>query len=92
MGVGGISIWQLLIVLVIVLVLFGGKRLRTLGSDLGTSIKGFRDAMKKGKGEEGEEADAQFDQASQNRLIDDDSSRDDGLPKQDSVVKEKDRV
>ena len=91
MGVGGISIWQLLIVLVIVLVLFGGKRLRTLGSDLGTSIKGFRDAMKKGK-DDGEEADAQFDQTSQSRLIDDDTSRDDGLPKQDSVVKEKDRV
>jgi sec-independent protein translocase protein TatA len=91
MGIGGISIWQLLIVLVIVLVLFGGKRLRTLGSDLGTSIKGFRDAMKKGK-EEGEETDAQFEQASQNRLIDDDSNRDDGLIKQDSVAKEKNHV
>ena len=43
----GISIWQLLIVLVIVLLLFGTKRLRTLGGDLGTSIRGFKDAMKK---------------------------------------------
>ncbi len=36
---------QLLIILVIVLVLFGPKRLRTLGADLGKSIKGFRSAM-----------------------------------------------
>jgi sec-independent protein translocase protein TatA len=34
MGVGGISIWQLLIILAIVIMLFGTKRLRTLGSDL----------------------------------------------------------
>ena len=45
---GGISIWQLLIILVIVLVLFGGNRLRNLGSDLGTAIRGFRDSMKEG--------------------------------------------
>ena len=45
MGLGGISIWQLLIVLVIVLLLFGTKRLRNLGGDLGGAIKGFRKAM-----------------------------------------------
>jgi sec-independent protein translocase protein TatA len=45
----GISIWQLLIVLAIVLVLFGAKRLRNLGGDLGASVKGFRDAMKDGQ-------------------------------------------
>ena len=42
----GISIWQLLIILAIVLVLFGAKRLRNLGGDLGSAIKGFRQAMK----------------------------------------------
>jgi sec-independent protein translocase protein TatA len=42
----GISIWQLLIVLAIVLVLFGAKRLRNVGSDLGSAIKGFRQAMR----------------------------------------------
>ena len=42
----GISIWQLLIILAIVLVLFGAKRLRNLGGDLGSAIKGFRSAMK----------------------------------------------
>lgn len=45
MGLGGISIWQLLIILVIVLLLFGTKRLRNLGGDLGGAIKGFKKAM-----------------------------------------------
>ena len=44
----GISIWQLLIILAIVLVLFGAKRLRNLGGDLGTAIKGFKEAVKEG--------------------------------------------
>jgi sec-independent protein translocase protein TatA len=52
MGVGGIGIWQLLIILVIVLLLFGTKRLRSLGSDLGGAIKGFRGAMKDGQKEQ----------------------------------------
>ncbi|USD67265.1 Sec-independent protein translocase subunit TatA [Vibrio sp. SCSIO 43136] len=42
---GGISIWQLLIIAVIVIVLFGTKKLRTVGGDLGSAIKGFKDAM-----------------------------------------------
>ena len=42
---GGISIWQILIILAIVLLLFGGKRLRNLGGDLGTAIKGFKQSM-----------------------------------------------
>ncbi len=45
MGLGGISIWQLLIILVIVLLLFGTKRLKSIGSDLGNAVKGFRSAM-----------------------------------------------
>ncbi|BCG65520.1 MAG: sec-independent protein translocase protein TatA [Methyloprofundus sp.] len=45
----GISITQLIIVLVIVLVLFGTKRLRNIGGDLGGAIKGFRSAMKDGE-------------------------------------------
>lgn len=40
-----IGIWQLLIVLLIVVMLFGTKRLRGIGSDLGGAIKGFRKAM-----------------------------------------------
>jgi sec-independent protein translocase protein TatA len=46
MGFGGISIWQLLIILAIVVMLFGTKRLRNLGSDLGSAIKGFKKTMK----------------------------------------------
>jgi sec-independent protein translocase protein TatA len=42
----GISIWQLLIILVIVLLLFGAKRLRNVGSDLGSAVKGFKSAIK----------------------------------------------
>jgi len=49
MGIGGISIWQLLIVLVIVLLLFGTKRLKNIGSDLGNAVKGFKGAMKDGE-------------------------------------------
>lgn len=45
MGFSGISIWQLLIVLAIVVMLFGTKRLKTLGSDLGSMIKGFKNSM-----------------------------------------------
>lgn len=54
MGLGGISIWQLLIILAIVLLLFGTKRLRGLGSDLGGAIKGFKKAVKDDKSEEPE--------------------------------------
>lgn len=43
---GGISIWQIAIIVIVVAVLFGGKRLRNLGGDLGTSLKGFKKAMK----------------------------------------------
>ncbi|MFV0275612.1 MAG: Sec-independent protein translocase subunit TatA [Parahaliea sp.] len=45
MGIGGISIWQLLIILAIVIMLFGTKRLRNVGSDLGSAVKGFRQSM-----------------------------------------------
>jgi sec-independent protein translocase protein TatA len=45
MGLGGISIWQLLIILAIVVMLFGTKRLRNMGGDLGSAVKGFRKSM-----------------------------------------------
>ena len=46
MGLGGIGIWQLLIILLIVVMLFGTKKLRNIGSDLGGALRGFRSAMK----------------------------------------------
>ncbi len=67
----GISWPQLLIVLVIVLALFGGKKLRSLGSDLGDAVKGFRSAMNEGNKDDDDDkeqladdsaaADADFD-------------------------------
>ena len=45
MGASGISIWQLLIVLLIVVLVFGIKRLKNLGGDLGGAIKSFRKGM-----------------------------------------------
>jgi len=78
MGFGGISIWQLLIVLAIVLALFGTKKLRSMGSDLGNAVKGFRGAMKDGE-EEGaasastqKDAHAKLDTKEQSRVIDSD--------------------
>jgi sec-independent protein translocase protein TatA len=52
MGIGGISVWQLLIILAIVIMLFGTKRLRTLGTDLGSAVKGFRKSMQDDTGAE----------------------------------------
>jgi len=46
MGFGGISIWQLLVILVVVLLIFGSGKLKSLGSDLGASLKGFKKAIK----------------------------------------------
>lgn len=81
----GFSIWQLLIILAIVLLLFGAKRLRNLGGDLGTSVKGFKDAMR----EDGKtDADAGDDAAAQQRTALDDK---DGVI-EGSTVKEKDKV
>ncbi len=45
-GPGGISIWQLLIILVIVVLLFGTKKIRGMGGDLGAAIKSFRKSVK----------------------------------------------
>lgn len=50
MGFGGISIWQLLIVLAIIILLFGTKKLRSLGGDVGSAIKNFKQSMREGEG------------------------------------------
>ncbi|MFM9912951.1 MAG: Sec-independent protein translocase subunit TatA [Methylophilaceae bacterium] len=46
---GSFSIWHWLVVLAIVVVVFGTKKLRNVGSDLGGAVKGFKDAMKEGE-------------------------------------------
>ena len=55
MGIGGIGIWQLLIILLIVVMLFGTKKLRNLGSDLGGALRGFKTAMKEDEKDASEE-------------------------------------
>jgi len=45
---GSFSIWHWLIVLVIVVMVFGTKKLKNVGSDLGSAVKGFKDGMKDG--------------------------------------------
>ncbi|MEE8428509.1 MAG: twin-arginine translocase TatA/TatE family subunit [Gammaproteobacteria bacterium] len=64
----GISVWQLLIILVIVLVLFGAKRLSTLGSDLGSALKGFKKAVRDDEGKDvdsGQKIESQQDSSGQ---------------------------
>ena len=69
----GISIWQLLIILAIVLVLFGAKRLRNVGSDLGGAIKGFKQSMREGEDEVGEKK--SLDDKDEGRVIDGEATR-----------------
>lgn len=77
------SIWELALILVIVLVLFGGSRLRNLGSDLGSAIRGFRDAMKEGgKPEAPAEEPKKLEQSTQERTA--------GVA--DPLAKERDKV
>lgn len=45
---GSFSIWHWLVVLVIVVLVFGTKKLKNMGSDLGSAVKGFKDGMKDG--------------------------------------------
>ena len=55
---GSLSIWHWLIVLVIVMLVFGTKKLRNVGSDIGGAVKGFKDGMREGTDEKGAATDA----------------------------------
>lgn len=59
----GFGIWELLIILLILLVLFGAKRLRNVGGDLGAAVKGFRKAVKDEEGKPVEDQSAKSDDA-----------------------------
>jgi sec-independent protein translocase protein TatA len=48
---GGLSIWHWLIVLLVVVLIFGTKKLRNIGQDLGGAVKGFKEGMKSSEGE-----------------------------------------
>lgn len=73
MGAGGISIWQLLIILVIVLLVFGTKRLKGIGSDLGNAIKGFRSAMSESEKAESESETKLVEQSAEHRVAEGDA-------------------
>ncbi|SBS26901.1 Sec-independent protein translocase protein TatA [Marinomonas spartinae] len=66
---GGVSIWQLLIVLAILVLIFGTKKLKNLGSDLGSAVKGFKEAVNK----EEDESDKQ----TQSKVIESEAKKDD---------------
>jgi sec-independent protein translocase protein TatA len=55
---GGLSIWHWLIVLVIVMLVFGTKKLRNIGSDLGGAVKGFKEGVKDGAASDAKPADS----------------------------------
>ena len=61
MGFGGISIWQLVIVLGIIILLFGTKKLRNLGGDVGSAVKGFTKAMNDDSKDEEDKSDKALD-------------------------------
>lgn len=73
----GISPIQLLIVLVIVVLIFGGKRLRSLGSDLGHAIKGFKEVSKEDKPEEKTTQERVSHEQHDDRVIDAEVKRED---------------
>jgi sec-independent protein translocase protein TatA len=49
MGFGGISAWQLVILLLIIILIFGTRRLRNMGGDLGAAVKGFKKGLNEGE-------------------------------------------
>lgn len=77
----GISIWQLLIVLAIIMLLFGTKKLRNIGGDLGGALKSFRKAMKEGEDEDTKTDKEKLTEKESGRVIEGEVS-----------VKEKDKV
>lgn len=73
--VGGISGWQLLILLLIVVLVFGTKRLRNIGGDLGSAVKSFRKGMEDDAGQKDPEqltGDSETGPAAQERTRDSD--------------------
>ncbi len=60
---GSFSIWHWLIVLVIILLIFGTKKLRNVGQDLGGAVKGFKDGLKEGEADVAKPAVSQADSA-----------------------------
>ncbi|MEY5029253.1 MAG: preprotein translocase subunit TatA [Pseudomonadota bacterium] len=67
---GSFSIWHWLIVLLIVVMVFGTKKLKNIGSDLGGAVKGFKDGMKDGAADDKPAAQVASDKAAEKTTID----------------------
>ena len=80
MGLGGVNLTQLLIILLIVVLIFGTKKLKNLGSDLGGALKGFKSAMKD---------DEDKNQAAQEQIEDENDTFDVKAEKVDESAEEK---
>ncbi len=61
----GISIWQLLIIFAIIILLFGTKKLRNIGSDLGSAVKGFKKAVNDEQDSKSDSAEPKVEQLKQ---------------------------
>ena len=72
----GISVWQLLILLAVVILIFGTKKLKNVGGDLGSAIKGFKSAVKDG------DSDAKQNKVAQDS---DETSNTESVKKEDNV-------
>ena len=72
MGLGGISVPSLLLIFLIVLLLFGTKKLRGLGGDLGTAIRGFKSGLTGDNDKKDEGVDAAKEEADQDSKTDKD--------------------
>lgn len=71
----GISIWQLLIVLAIVILLFGTKKLKNIGGDLGGAVKGFKKAVTEGEEEKNAKANLEKKESAEDDVIEGESTR-----------------
>ena len=93
MGASGISIWQLLIVLLIVVLIFGTKRIKNIGGDLGGAIKNFRKGMNEAEKIEDDLGDLDLDGSGSSSEEDpeeeSDSSSEEG-PEEESDTKDQD--
>lgn len=88
MGVGGISIWQLLIILVIVLLLFGTKKLRNIGGDLGGAIKSFKKSMNEdGEEKKDDEESEEGEEGTEGARIEEKSQAADGSEDKDKTAR-----
>jgi sec-independent protein translocase protein TatA len=67
---GSFSIWHWLIVLVVVVLIFGTKKLKNVGSDLGSAVKGFKDGVKDGTGSADAAAGTPPQQVSTHKTVD----------------------